>query len=359
MAQKPNTAIANQTAQRRPLTFSLAAAAIVILVSVIGYLAIIPQSHVVPSRLGQLVTTRPGVKAFDTKATSSLVQPVAKSGIAPLVAAAKRFPSDTGIFSRVWRPSSNTANAAEIIAFLSPSTTTARSVFNLLKTQQLSSKSYASSSLTQRSTFSIAGIAGSAGATYSSSANSSAKSSAATASPTLGEAVFQVGRVVALTETLSTSSAQTSVQVIARSEAAQLRSVGPGFTLADTTYPFVASFTWIIATLVLLLVVGYLPFALPRWRERQALLRSLDSRESRDTWSVVYKRTDNGWSAYVPAIPGIDVSGSERTEIDNLLSEAIANHIDELQREGLPIPEKSDVEVGQISAAIRPVEVIE
>ncbi len=336
---------------RRKLIFSLTGVGVVLIGSVIGYLALIPQTHVVPSRLAQLVTIRPGVKAFDIKPTSSLVQPVAKSGIKPLEAAARQFPAETGIYSRIWRPSSNAAAATEIIAFLSPTTTTARSVYQLLNTQQLGAKSYAASSLTRRSTFQVPGIAGSSGATYS----SSAKSTTATANPTLGEVVFRIGRVVTLTETLSTSSAQSSVQVIARSEAAQLRSVGPGFTLAATTYPIAASSVWAIVTLVLLLIVGYLPFALPRWRQRQALLRSIENEQREDTWGVVYKRTDSGgWNAYVPALPGIDVVGPTRAETDQLLGEAIADHLDEMRREGLPISEQNNVMFGHVVAAARP-----
>jgi predicted RNase H-like HicB family nuclease/putative ubiquitin-RnfH superfamily antitoxin RatB of RatAB toxin-antitoxin module len=347
--KQPATETDSPKTRGRRLTFSLAAAAIVILGSAIGYLALIPQTRVVPSQLARLVTTRPGVKAFDIKATSSLVQPVAKSGIKSLETAAKQFPAKTGIYSRVWRPSSNAAAATEIIAFLTPSTTTARSVYKLLSTQQLSSKSYAANSMIRRSTFHVSGIAGSSGAIYS----SSAKPTAATANPTLGEVVFRLGRVVSLTETLSTSSTQNSVQVIARSEAAELRSVEPGFTLAVTSYPFVASSVWVVVTLILLLAVGYVPFALPRWRERQALLRSLDSGQRADTWSVVYKHTDSGWNAYVPALPGIDVSGDTRIETDQLLSEAIANHLDEMRRDGLPIPEQTDIQVGQVAEAVR------
>ncbi len=335
---------------RKRMILAVVGAAVVLLGSVIGYLTLIPQTHVVPSRLSQLVTTRPGVKAFDIKATSSLVQPVAKSGIKPLEAAANQFPAQTGIYSRVWRPSANPVAATEIIAFLSPSTTTARSVYQLLNTQQLGSKSYASSSLARRSTFNVPGIAGSSGATYS----SSGASSTTKANPTLGEVVFRFGRVVALTETLSTSGAQHSVQVIARSEAAQLHSVEPGFTLAATAYPVTASWIWAIVTLVLLLAVGYVPFALPRWRERQALLRSVDIERRQDAWGVVYRRTDSGWSAYVPALPGVEATGSTRDETDRRLGEAIAAHLDAMRRDGLPIPEQSEIEVGHVAAAGAP-----
>jgi predicted RNase H-like HicB family nuclease len=349
-AQQPATDTSSSKKPRNRLTFSLVAVAVVLIGSLVGYQAFIPQTHVAPSRLARLVVVRPGVKAFDIKATSALVQPVAKSGIKPLQAAAKQFPAETGIYSKLWRPSSSAANATEVIAYLSPSTATARSVYQLLRTQQLSSKSYATSSLVRRSTFSVSGIAGSAGATYSSSAK---KSTTTAATPTLGEVVFRSGRVVAMTEMLSTSSTQSSVQVVARSEAAQLRAVEPGFTLAVTSYPLGTSIVWGIVTLLALLIVGYLPFGLPRWRERQALLRSLQS-ERGDTWSVVYKRTDSGWSAYVPALPGIHVAGATRIETDQLLGEAIAEHLDEMRKDGLPIPERDDIEVGQIPAT-RPV----
>jgi predicted RNase H-like HicB family nuclease len=67
----------------------------------------------------------------------------------------------------------------------------------------------------------------------------------------------------------------------------------------------------------------------------------------------VYKHTDSGWNAYVPALPGIDVSGDTRIETDQLLSEAIANHLDEMRRDGLPIPEQTDIQVGQVAEAVR------
>jgi predicted RNase H-like HicB family nuclease len=48
------------------------------------------------------------------------------------------------------------------------------------------------------------------------------------------------------------------------------------------------------------------------------------------TWSVVYERTDTGWSAYVPVLPGAGVAGVNQEETERLAAEAIA-----LQLEGL------------------------
>ncbi|MHB8189907.1 MAG: type II toxin-antitoxin system HicB family antitoxin [Ferrimicrobium sp.] len=348
--RQPTTDASSPKKPRSRSTLSLVAVVVVAIGSFVSYQALIPQTHVVPSELARLVVSRPGVKAFDIKATSALVQPVAKSGIKPLQAAAKQFPAETGIYSKVWRPSPTVTAATEVIAFLSPSTSTASSIYHLLRTQQLNANSNAANSLARRSTFSVSGVAGSAGAIY----GSSAKPTTTAATPTLGVVVFRIGRVVALTELVNTSGTQSSVQVVARSEAAQLRAVEPGFTLAVVSYPKVASIEWGIVSLLVLLIVGYLPFGLPRWRERQALLRSLQG-ERGDTWSVVYKRTDSGWSAYVPALPGVEVTGVSRTETDQLLGEAIAEHLDEMRKEGLPIPERDDIEVGQIAAAALPI----
>lgn len=350
--QEPNVNASSSKKSHNRLAIPLAGVAVVAVAigSFVSYQALIPQTHVVPSRLARLVTSHPGVKAFDIKPTSALVQSVAKSGIKPLEAAAKQFPAETGIYSKVWQPSPSGAAATEVIAFLSPSSSTARSIYQLLRTQRLSSKANAVNSLVRLSTFSVSGITGSAGAIY----GSSAKPSTATTAPTLGAVVFRVGRVVALTELVNTSGTQSSVEVVARSEATQLRAVEPGFTLAIVTYPKLASIVWGIESLLLLLIVGYLPFGLPRWRERQALLRSLQE-ERGDTWSVVYKRTDSGWSAYVPALPGVDVTGATRTETDQLLGEAIARHLDEMRKDGLPIPELGDTDVGHIVAAELPV----
>lgn len=38
------------------------------------------------------------------------------------------------------------------------------------------------------------------------------------------------------------------------------------------------------------------------------------------TWSV-YERTSTGWSAYVPALPGLAVTGSSRDEVEALVRE--------------------------------------
>jgi len=56
---------------------------------------------------------------------------------------------------------------------------------------------------------------------------------------------------------------------------------------------------------------------------------------------VVYERTETGWSAYPPELPGVGVAGATREETRNLIRGAIAMHVEGLREDGQPIPEPS------------------
>jgi len=67
------------------------------------------------------------------------------------------------------------------------------------------------------------------------------------------------------------------------------------------------------------------------------------------TWSVVYERTSTGWSAYVPALPGLGVAGETRAEVEELIREGIPFHLEGLAEEGLPIPDPGSVDVAAVA----------
>lgn len=67
------------------------------------------------------------------------------------------------------------------------------------------------------------------------------------------------------------------------------------------------------------------------------------------TWSVVYERTSTGWSAYVPALPGLGVTGETRAEVEELIREGIPFHLEGLAAEGLPIPDAGSVDVAAVA----------
>jgi predicted RNase H-like HicB family nuclease len=55
-------------------------------------------------------------------------------------------------------------------------------------------------------------------------------------------------------------------------------------------------------------------------------------------FAVVFEKTDNGWSAYAPDLPGLGVAGSTMEETRSLVREAIELHLDDLHATGQPIP---------------------
>ena len=58
---------------------------------------------------------------------------------------------------------------------------------------------------------------------------------------------------------------------------------------------------------------------------------------------VVFEGSDDdGYSAYSPDLPGVVAAGSTRQETEQLMIEAMAEHIALLRESGEPVPEPSD-----------------
>ncbi len=55
-------------------------------------------------------------------------------------------------------------------------------------------------------------------------------------------------------------------------------------------------------------------------------------------YMVVLERGESSWGGHVPDLPGCVAVGETRDEVIGLIREAIGLHIDELKREGLPVP---------------------
>jgi predicted RNase H-like HicB family nuclease len=57
---------------------------------------------------------------------------------------------------------------------------------------------------------------------------------------------------------------------------------------------------------------------------------------------VVYERGDDGgWGAYAPNVPGVGVVGESQDEARELIRTAIELQLEELRRQGLPVPQPS------------------
>jgi len=56
---------------------------------------------------------------------------------------------------------------------------------------------------------------------------------------------------------------------------------------------------------------------------------------------VVIEGEGDTWSAYVPDLPGCVSAGCSREEVEQLIREAIAFHIEGMREDGLPVPPPS------------------
>ena len=60
---------------------------------------------------------------------------------------------------------------------------------------------------------------------------------------------------------------------------------------------------------------------------------------------VVFEGDDeSGYSAYSPDLPGVVAAGDSRQETEELMVEAMAEHISVLRQAGQPVPEPSEAE---------------
>jgi predicted RNase H-like HicB family nuclease len=58
---------------------------------------------------------------------------------------------------------------------------------------------------------------------------------------------------------------------------------------------------------------------------------------------VVIERDGDAWGAYCPDLPGLGVVGASREEVERLVRDAIALHLEGLRADGVPIPSPSAV----------------
>src|SRR5919204_2025314 len=65
--------------------------------------------------------------------------------------------------------------------------------------------------------------------------------------------------------------------------------------------------------------------------------------EQMSEYLVVIEHEGDSWGAYCPDLPGVGVVGDSQDEVEKLIREAIAFHLDGLRQAGEPIPEPTAV----------------
>ncbi len=53
---------------------------------------------------------------------------------------------------------------------------------------------------------------------------------------------------------------------------------------------------------------------------------------------VIYEKSETGWGAYAPDLPGLGVAGETLAEVKSLIREAIEFHLEGMRQQGDPIP---------------------
>jgi predicted RNase H-like HicB family nuclease len=54
---------------------------------------------------------------------------------------------------------------------------------------------------------------------------------------------------------------------------------------------------------------------------------------------IVVEKTETGYSAYSPDVPGCIATGATRAEVEREMREAVAFHLEGLREEGVHLPE--------------------
>lgn len=57
------------------------------------------------------------------------------------------------------------------------------------------------------------------------------------------------------------------------------------------------------------------------------------------TYTIVVERTGTGYSAYAPDLPGCVAAAATRAEVEALMREAVALHLEALREDGEAMPE--------------------
>lgn len=60
-------------------------------------------------------------------------------------------------------------------------------------------------------------------------------------------------------------------------------------------------------------------------------------------YAVVIERSETGYAAYVPELPGLGVAGDTVEEVEQLVREAVALHVESLRAHGDPVPAPTTV----------------
>jgi hypothetical protein len=241
--------------------------AVVAVIAVVLYVAVLPSSHADRSRLADLSIRDPHVSGLKTKPTTAMSVSAIKDTISTVKKAALRDPSETGVYEVEWEATAgSTISEAGLLVQVLPNVSDA--VASIPVAVSVYGKTEPGQTLVSH--FAVAGSQGSGNA-YA------VKGSSAGATGTLYTAIFRVDRavVIELGESSSTTLDPMPEQTIATAEAALLASRMPSFSLVTTSRPVWA----VVLVIVGGIVIAAGAYFLPEMAAERRVTRELRARE--------------------------------------------------------------------------------
>lgn len=62
-------------------------------------------------------------------------------------------------------------------------------------------------------------------------------------------------------------------------------------------------------------------------------------------FTVIIEKTDDGYCASVPVLPGCAAMADTKPDVEKLIYEAILFHIEGMENDGIPVPVESETDV--------------
>jgi predicted RNase H-like HicB family nuclease len=84
--------------------------------------------------------------------------------------------------------------------------------------------------------------------------------------------------------------------------------------------------------------------AIRQWTFRRGTLNNiLKQAGAQMKYLIVYEKSDTGWGAYAPDLPGLGAAGKTLDEVKELIREAVEFHLEGMREHGDPIPPQSAI----------------
>lgn len=263
----------------------------VVVVAAVGFAILIPLTRTDGKLLRRLVIDHSALSEVPHHAGVSESVPPSQSDFAVTRKAARRDPSETGLYAREWYVSSSGPPQAGVVLQLLPTVGQARSVLAAIDKQLPEKPSFPEETAVEGSPFTVPGIPGARGESFMLEDSTTAAKKIIGASYT---AAFQLGRVVVSELMVTTTAVRDTGPIFADTRAGYrlLAAREPGFSMDRTHLPLESSLVYAGVALA----VAALALLAPEWvvgsvRRRRQRHQEREVRRAREQYLSRGRRT--------------------------------------------------------------------